>query len=146
MHWPSKRELLMKLHHRVDRINDKLDAVLAASLRTEALMTAAKDYIEAALASLDVQMTNLQIRLTQDAEALAQALANAQIAAEDEAALVAAADRIQATAVLVNTLAQPTAVADPDDPAEADPLDSDGDGTPDEPAPEEPPVENPPAS
>lgn len=86
-------------------------------------MSAASDYMTAALDSLDVQMSNLQVRVQADAAALKAAVDAANQGQLDAAALSAAADRVQATAVLVAGLDQPSVVADPASPVEATPVD-----------------------
>ena len=121
----SKRHLLVRLVRTLDRM--------------ETFMSASSDYITAALDSLDVQMSNLQIRLTGDAQALkdaqdalATALANdasdAAAIQEAQAQLSAAADRIQATAVVASNLAQPSVAADPSDPPPVTPVEPVTDG------------------
>ena len=115
----SKRQLLVHIITRLDRM--------------ETAMTASSDYLTAALESLDVQMQGLQVRLTDEAtqlkaaqDALAAALSNdasdAAAIQEAQGQLNAAADRVQATAVLVAGLAVPSQVADPAVPADADPV------------------------
>jgi len=100
----------------------------------ETAISAASEYMTAALDSLDVQMRDLQIRLQEDAAELAAAIEALQNGELNEQALVAAADRVQATAVTVAGLAQPTAVVDPEQPGEAGPLpgDTNNDGVVDE--------------
>lgn len=100
-----------------------LRLILSALERIERIVTAASDYMQAALDSLDVQLRDLQTRLQTDAEALRLAIENSSLADEERAELVAAADRVQATAVLVSGLAQPSVVADPEQPdVQADPI------------------------
>lgn len=107
-----------------------LRRILAVVERTENLVTAASEYMHAALDSLDLQMQNLQIRLAADAANLAAALEEVQLAEEDRATLLEAAGRVQATAELVSTLAQPSAVADPAQPdVVANPIPTEGDGS-----------------
>jgi hypothetical protein len=99
--------------------------------RQEIALSAQSEYMTTALTSLDVQMSNLQTRLAAEAAALAVAIETAQLSVEDADALNEAAARVQATADLVGTLAQPTAVADPDVPdVTADPLEPDQDAEP----------------
>ena len=115
----TKRHMLVRLIRTLDRM--------------ELAMTASSDYLTAALESLDVQMQGLQARLTDEAtqlkaaqDALAAALSNdasdAAAIQEAQGQLNAAADRVQATAVLVAGLAVPSQVADPAVPADADPV------------------------
>lgn len=79
-------------------------------------MSAASDYMTAALESLDVQMSLLQQRMSGDAEYLAEQIRLVQEGQADTAALSEAAARVQRTAEVVATLDQPTAVADPEQP------------------------------
>ena len=79
-------------------------------------MSATSDYMTAALQSLDVQMEGLKTRLQEDAAELQAAVAAVAEGKADTAALSAAADRVQATAVAVAGLAQPTAVVDEEQP------------------------------
>lgn len=122
-----------------------LERLVRGQERMEKAMSAASDYMKAALDSLDVQMKDLQTRLTADAQALKDAITGAQLGAEDEAALTAAADRVQATAVLVSQLDMPTP-ADPTPvdptPTPADPTPVDPTPAPVDPAPVDPPSDN----
>jgi hypothetical protein len=93
-----------------------LRRILAVVERSETLVTAASDYMHAALDSLDLQLSNLQTRLAADAANLRAALEQVTLAEEDRATLLEAAGRVQATAQLVSNLAQPSAVADPAQP------------------------------
>lgn len=86
--------------------------ILSALQRVETKLSATSDYMTTALTALDDQLTQLQGRLTADAQALQDAIASANLAAGDTTALQAAADRVKATADLVGGLAQPSAVAD----------------------------------
>ena len=80
-------------------------------------MSASADFLTAALDSLDTQMVGLQSRMVADAVALNAALVAFQNSAGNTAALDAATSRINATANLVSSLAAPSAVADPGQPA-----------------------------
>ncbi len=100
-----------------------LRRILNTVERVELMVSAASDYMVEALSGLDSQMEGLKARLQADAEALQNALSQLDLAEEDSAALVAAADRVNATAQAVSQLAQPSAVADPDQPdVTAEPL------------------------
>jgi hypothetical protein len=104
----------------LSRLSDRqlLERLVRQTTRMEIAMSAASEYMTAALESLDVQMRDLKIRLTEDAaelQAAVQAVAEGQ---EDTAALSAAAARVQATAEAVAGLAQPTAVVDEEQPDE----------------------------
>lgn len=123
----------------LSRLSDRqlLERMVRNQQRMEMMMSAASDYMTAALSSLDVQMQNLQTRMSADAAALKAAVDAAASGQADTAALVAAADRVQQTAELVASLDQPSVVADPESPVEATPVDP-------EPAPADPaPVEDP---
>ncbi len=79
-------------------------------------MSNASDYMQQALAQLDDQMVGLQERLAADAAELQAALDQLASSSADTAALQAAADKVKQTADLVSGLAQPSAVADPEQP------------------------------
>ena len=120
----NKRELLCLILSTIERVELKLSA--------------ASEYMTAALESLDVQMNDLRTRLTGDAQTLADAIAALNLSQADSAALTAAADRVQATAVLVAGLAQPTAVADENQPdVTVDPIPAEAPAT-DAPAEQDP--------
>lgn len=83
-------------------------------------------YIEAALSSLDVQLTDLGTRTQNWAELLKQAVSDSADLAELKSKVSGYADRIQADAVTVLGMAQPSAIADPAQPdATATPVPSD---------------------
>ena len=119
MKWRNEGESLWLIRRTLKKILD-------SQTRLEALMSAATEYITSALTNLDTQMSELQARLGADAtalqEALAAAIASAGLAADDEAALTSAADRITATATVVSGLALPSVVADPETSDSAGPL------------------------
>lgn len=108
----------------LSRLSDRqlIERLARGQQRLERALSSATDYMTAALDSLDVQMKDLQTRLQGDAAALAAAVEGLKQGQLDEAALSAAADRVQATAVVVAGLAQPTVVADPNTPNTAGPL------------------------
>jgi hypothetical protein len=93
-----------------------LRRILRIVERTELLVSAASDYMVQALDGLDRQMDSLKARVQADADALQSALADLDLAQEDSEALVAAADRVNATAHAVASLATPSQVADPEQP------------------------------
>lgn len=118
-----------------------LNLIYASVQRLEIAVSAQTDYMTAALAGLDTQMANLQTRLADEAQQLTDALANATLGTEDEAALNAAAARVQATAELVATLAQPSVVVDPSNPVTPDPITPDPTPDPVTPDPTPAPVD-----
>jgi len=102
----------------LSRLSDRqlLERLVRTQHRMEIAMSATSDYMTAALQSLDVQMEGLKTRLQEDAAELQAAVAAVAEGKADTAALSAAADRVQATAVAVAGLAQPTAVVDEEQP------------------------------
>lgn len=118
-----------------------LERLVRGQARMEMSLSAASDYMTAALESLDVQMRDLQTRLQADAANLAEQVRLVQEGQADTAALTAAADRVQATAVLVAGLDTPTAVADENQPeVEAGDVPTDDPATPAEPTDPETPA------
>lgn len=100
------------------RLSDRqiLERVLRSIDRMETNMSAASDYMNAALESLDTQMRLLQERMSGDAEYLAEQIRLVQEGQADTAALSEAAARVQRTAEVVATLDQPSAVVDEEQP------------------------------
>lgn len=114
-------DVLLDAVRALSRLSDRqlLERLVRTLDRMESSMSAASEYMTAALQSLDTQMQNLQIRLAEEAAELQAAVDAAAAGQLDTDALVAAAAKVQATAELVNTLGQPSAVVDPEDPTEA---------------------------
>lgn len=107
-----------------------LRLILAKLDRLENSVSAASEYMTTALADLDTQMVELQTRLSGDAQALKDAIAELDLAEADTAALTAAADRVSHTADLVSGLAQPSAVVDETQPEViTDPIPAEETGT-----------------
>ena len=97
-------------------------------LQLRSMMSAASEYMTTALSDLDSQMQGLQSRLAADSQALQDAIARADLGQKDSQALQDAAARVQATADLVSGLAQPSAVADEQQPdVVAEPVPAEGD-------------------
>lgn len=115
---------LLDAVHRLSRLSDRqlLERIARAQVRMEMTMSAASEYMTAALESLDTQLSDLQYRLQEDNAELQAAVEAAAAGALDTDALVAAASKVQATAELVATLSAPSVVVDPETPDEVAPI------------------------
>lgn len=102
----------------LSRLSDRqlLERLVRTTERMEVRHMADTDYINAALASLDTQLSDLGVRLQGQADELKRLAAEETDYESLKAAVNAAADRVQADAVAVSQFAQPTAVADPAQP------------------------------
>lgn len=100
------------------RLSDRqlLERLVRTTERIEFTMASNTDYIEAALSSLDVQLSGLGVRLQNQADELKRLAADEADYESLKAAVNSAADRVQADAVAVANMAQPSAVADPAQP------------------------------
>lgn len=94
-----------------------LERLVRATERIENQMTVDEDYLKAAMSSLDVQFANLQIRVQGYADQITQAAAQATDFQSLKETVNSVADKIQADAVTMSNMAQPSAVADPANPA-----------------------------
>lgn len=103
----SDRQLMERIARQLDRIEGKVDQ-----------MSVENDYMQAALQGLDVQLGNLGIRLQSQADELKRLVETAADYEQLRQQVNAAADRIQADAVAVSGMAQPSVVVDPDTPDE----------------------------
>lgn len=144
-------------HLPVARLSDRqlLERLVRATERIEYQMTVDEDYLKAAMGSLDVQFDLLRQRVDAQGQALKDAIVNATDYESLRTAVNQVADRIQADAVAMTTMAQPSVVADPQTPGDANtniptdpntpipPADStQGDGAPTD-APVEAPADGP---
>lgn len=112
----------------LSKLSDRqlLERLVRTTERIETQMANDTSYIEAALSSLDVQLTDLGTRTQNWAELLKQAVSDSADLAELKSKVSGYADRIQADAVTVLGMAQPSAIADPAQPdATATPVPSD---------------------
>jgi peptidoglycan hydrolase CwlO-like protein len=124
---PASDDELLDAVTNLSRLSDRqlLERLVRTTERLEVRQMADSDYINAALASLDTQLSDLGIRLGNQADELKR-LADEETDYESlKAAVNAAADRVQADAVAVANMAQPTQVADPSTPVEATPVPTD---------------------
>jgi hypothetical protein len=96
-----------------------LERLVRTTEKIEERMTVDEDYLKAAFNSLDVQWTDLQTRLAAQATQLQQALADETEYQSLKTTVNAIADKMQADAVAMSNTAQPSAVADPSNPATA---------------------------
>lgn len=115
---PASDDELLDGVTNLSRLSDRqlLERLVRTTERIEHTMASNTDYIEAALSSLDVQLSGLGVRLQNQADELKRLAADEADYESLKAAVNSAADRVQADAVAVANMAQPSAVADPAQP------------------------------
>jgi ABC-type transporter Mla subunit MlaD len=102
-----------------------LERIVRNQERMATQMANDTSYIDAALQSLDTQLSDLGTRTQNMADALRQATADATDLQDLRDKVNGYADRIQADAVSVLNMAQPSAVANPETPDQATPVPTD---------------------
>lgn len=111
----------------VARLSDRqlLERLVRTIERIEAHMSVDEDYLKAALSSLDVQVGNLGIRVQGWADQLTQAAQNATDFQSLRETVNQVAAGVQADAVAISNMAQPSQVANSATPVQATPVPTD---------------------
>lgn len=124
---PANDDELLDAVSDLSRLSDRqlLERLVRQNERIAIHMANDTAYIEAALSSLDAQLADLGTRTQNWAELLKQAASDSADLSELRAKVNGYADRIQADAVTVLGLAQPSAVANPETADEATPIPTD---------------------